>query len=50
MFHTKISRPIYIGDQDIKFDVNWESMNIRHNLNLLIHRWKYRKIIKQFKK
>jgi hypothetical protein len=43
MFHTKISSPIYARDHDIKFDVNWESMNIRHNLNLLIHRWKYRR-------
>jgi hypothetical protein len=49
MFHAKISRPIYVGDQDTKFDVNWEFKNIRHYLNLLIHRWKYRKVLKQLK-
>ncbi|ASK28955.1 hypothetical protein CEY12_02015 [Chryseobacterium sp. T16E-39] len=44
MFHAKISRPIYIGGQDIKFDVNWESQNVRYYFNL----WRYR--LKQLKK
>ncbi|MBK1896303.1 hypothetical protein [Chryseobacterium paridis] len=40
MFHAKISHPVYVRNQDVKFDINWESGNLRHNLNLLMYRWK----------